>query len=36
LVDQNDFGQIFLTDTHEERTVNALQTLKSTYELFKL
>lgn len=36
LVDQNDFGQIFLTDTHEERTLNALQSLKSSYELFKL
>ena len=36
LVDQNDFGQIFLTDTHEERTLNALHSLKSSYELFKL
>lgn len=36
LVDQNDFGQIFLTDTHEERTLNALNSLKSSYELFKL
>ncbi|MBL6661506.1 MAG: DNA replication and repair protein RecF [Flavobacteriaceae bacterium] len=36
LVDQNDFGQIFLTDTHEERTLNALHSLKSNYELFKL
>ena len=36
LFDQNDFGQIFLTDTHEERTLNALHSLKSSYELFKL
>ena len=36
LVDQNDFGQIFLTDTHEERTLDALHSLKSSYELFKL
>jgi len=36
LVDQNDFGQIFLTDTHEERTLNALHSIKSSYELFKL
>lgn len=36
LVDQNDFGQIFLTDTHEERTLEALSKSKSTYEIFKL
>ena len=36
LVDQNDFGQIFITDTHEERTLNALEKTKACYEIFKL
>ena len=36
LVDQNDFGQIFITDTHEDRTMQALSNTKSGYELFKL
>lgn len=36
LVDQNDFGQIFITDTHEKRTVNALKNTQSGYDLFKL
>ena len=36
LVDQKDFGQIFITDTHEERTIQALNEIKSTYEIFKL
>jgi len=36
LVDQNDFGQIFITDTHEERTIQALSNTQSSYELFKL
>lgn len=36
LVDQNDFGQIFITDTHEDRTLNALENTKASYEIFKL
>jgi DNA replication and repair protein RecF len=36
LVDQNDFGQIFITDTHEDRTLNALEKTKAGYEIFKL
>jgi len=36
LVDQNDFGQIFITDTHEDRTLDALANSKSGYEIFKL
>ena len=36
LVDQNNFGQIFITDTHEKRTIEALGESKSNYEIFKL
>ena len=36
LVDQNYFGQIFITDTHEERIIEALKNIKSTYEIFRL
>ena len=36
LVDKNDFGQIFITDTHEDRTLKALKKLKSSYEIHKL
>lgn len=36
LVDQQDFGQIFLTDTHEDRTLNALKNSASSYEIFTL
>lgn len=36
LVDQNDFGQIFLTDTHEERTLKALGKSQSNFQIFKL
>lgn len=36
LVDQNDFGQIFITDTHEERTLSALENVNASYEIFKL
>ena len=36
LVDQNDFGQIFITDTHEDRTLDALSNTKSSYQIFKL
>ena len=36
LVDQNDFGQIFITDTHEDRTLKALENTSAGYEIFKL
>ena len=36
LVDQNDFGQIFITDTYEDRTLDALANTKAGYEIFKL
>ena len=36
LVDHDDFGQIFITDTHEERTLEALKSVESSFELFKL
>ena len=36
LVDKNYFGQIFITDTHEERIIKALKKIKSSYEIFRL
>ena len=36
LVEKNDFGQIFITDTHEERTLEALGKSQSNYQIFKL
>ena len=36
LVDQDDFGQIFITDTHEQRTIDALGEIKSNYQIFKI
>ena len=36
MVDQNDFGQIFITDTHEDRTLNALSKNKKNYQIFHL
>jgi len=36
LVDQEDFGQIFITDTHEQRTIDALGESKSNYQIFKI
>ena len=35
-VKENNFGQIFITDTHYERTVNALSKNKSEYSIFEL
>ena len=35
-VSQNNFGQIFITDTHHERTVDALSKNKSEYSIFEL
>ena len=36
LVDQDNFGQIFITDTHEQRTIDALGENKSNYKIFKI
>ena len=36
LVENNHFGQLFLSDTHEERTLQALKTTQSTYKVFNL
>ncbi len=36
LVNQNDFGQIFITDTHEKRTTDALGKSNYNYQIFKL
>ena len=36
LVDQDDFGQIFINDTHEKRTLDALSSSNSSYEVFNL
>lgn len=36
LVDQNDFGQIFITDTHEDRTLSALSNTKAGFKIFNL
>ena len=36
LVDSNYFGQIFITDTHEQRIIKALKKIKSSYEIFRL
>ncbi|MBV1888033.1 MAG: DNA replication/repair protein RecF [Urechidicola sp.] len=36
LVDDEKFGQIFITDTHPERTENAVKQVHQTYEIFNL
>ena len=36
LVDDEDFGQIFITDTHPERTENAVKQVHQTYQIFNL
>lgn len=36
LVDNDDFGQIFITDTHSDRTENLIRKSKKPYQLFKL
>ena len=36
LVESNHFGQIFLSDTHQERTLAALDTTQLSYSLFEL
>lgn len=36
LVDNANFGQIFISDTHAERTENIVKTIHQTYKIFKL
>jgi len=36
LVEDENFGQIFITDTHAERTENAVKQVHQSYEIFKL
>ncbi|WP_394750021.1 DNA replication/repair protein RecF [Spongiimicrobium salis] len=36
LVDDANFGQIFISDTHAERTENIVKTIHQTYKIFKL
>lgn len=36
LVDDTNFGQIFISDTHAERTENIVKTIHQTYKIFKL
>ena len=36
LVDKENFGQIFISDTHPERTENAVKQVHQSYKLFKL
>ncbi|MGB0880501.1 MAG: DNA replication/repair protein RecF [Polaribacter sp.] len=36
LVNSDDFGQIFITDTHSERTENIVKQSDKSYEIFKL
>ena len=36
LVDEKNFGQIFITDTHKDRILKALKKIKSSFEIHKL
>ena len=36
LVDTDNFGQLFISDTHAERTENAVKQVHQSYEIFKL
>ncbi|WP_299890639.1 DNA replication/repair protein RecF [uncultured Lacinutrix sp.] len=36
LVDDENFGQLFISDTHAERTENAVKRVHQSYEIFKL
>ena len=36
LVDNENFGQLFISDTHAERTENAVKQVHQSYEIFKL
>nr|HMQ45196.1 DNA replication and repair protein RecF [Mariniflexile sp.] len=36
LVDDEHFGQLFISDTHAERTENAVKQVHQSYEIFRL
>jgi len=36
MVDKEDFGQLFISDTHAERTENAVKETNQSYQIFKL
>ena len=36
LVDDENFGQLFISDTHAERTENVIKQVHQSYEMFKL
>jgi DNA replication and repair protein RecF len=36
LVDNDDFGQLFISDTHAERTENVVKQIHQSYKIFKL
>lgn len=36
LVDNDDYGQIFISDTHADRTENVVKNIHQTYKIFKL
>ncbi|HMB64520.1 MAG TPA: hypothetical protein VKN36_15675, partial [Eudoraea sp.] len=36
LVDSDNFGQIFISDTHAERTENVVKTIHQSYKIFSL
>ena len=36
LVDDENFGQLFISDTHAERTEKAVKQVHQSYEIFKL
>jgi len=36
LVNKDEFGQIFISDTHAERTENIIQQTNKSYQLYKL
>ena len=36
LVDNENFGQLFISDTHAERTEEVVKKVKQTYKIFRL
>ena len=36
LMIEESFGQIFLTDTHQDRTLKALESVDSNFEIFQI
>jgi len=36
LVNSNDFGQLFISDTHKERTEEVVKQTNQTYKIFQL